>query len=421
MSNVELIAVGTELLLGQLVDTNTAFIAAQLAQVGIDVYATHAVGDNRGRIARAISDAWQRSDGVILTGGLGPTVDDLTKEAICDALGVAAEFHEPSLQTMEAMFAALGRPMRENNRRQAYLPQGSTALPNPHGTAPGVLAFRGDGKFVAALPGVPGEMRPMLLEQLLPRLRQRFALEQMIVTRVLHTVNLGESEIDHRIVDLFERGENPKIAVLAHDALCDVKIMAKAGCAAAAQALIADVEPVLSERLKGFVYGVDEMTLEGAVHKALRQLGSTLAVAESCTGGRIAAALTAVPGASRSFVGAVVAYDNAVKESLLDVDADLLAREGAVSEATVRAMALGVRRRLGSDVGLATTGVAGPDGGTSSKPVGLVWLGLALPGGRVETRELHIPGDRARVASRATIAALGLAWKQLAASLGSPG
>ncbi|HEY5256974.1 MAG TPA: molybdopterin-binding protein, partial [Candidatus Baltobacteraceae bacterium] len=216
MPSVELIAVGTELLLGQLVDTNTSFVAQRLAEAGIDVYGTHAVGDNQTRIAAALRAALARADGVVTTGGLGPTVDDVTKEAACDALGVDAELDGPSLQKMEAFFATLGRTMRENNRKQAMIPRDAYVLANDQGTAPGFVAFGADEKFVACLPGVPDEMKPMLVDRLIPYLRERFALSGGVTTRVLRTVNIAESEIDHRIADLFRASENPKIAVLAH-------------------------------------------------------------------------------------------------------------------------------------------------------------------------------------------------------------
>ena len=333
---VELIAVGTELLLGQLTDTNSVFVAQSLASAGIDVYGTHAVGDNRGRISNAMRAALERVDGVITTGGLGPTVDDLTKEAVCDALGLDVELHEPSLKQMQDFFAQMGREMRENNRKQANVPRGSLVLENPRGTAPGFVAFAPSGKFIACMPGVPREMRPMLTDLLIPFLRERYGITDAIYTRVLHTVNIGESEVDHRIDDLFRAGENPKIAVLAHEGLCDVKLMAKADSEEEAVAMLAPLEAQVRERLAGFVFGADHTSIAGAVHALLQARGATIAVAESCTGGRIAAALTAVPGASRSFLGGVVAYDNAVKVAELGVSEQTLAQCGAVSEETAR-------------------------------------------------------------------------------------
>ena len=412
MASVEIIAVGTEMLLGQLVDTNTAFIAGKLSANGVDVFATHAVGDNRERITSAIRAALERADGVIVTGGLGPTVDDVTKEAICDALGVEPEVHEPSLRAMEEVFVKSGRQMRENNRKQALVPRGAIVLPNREGTAPGFIAIAKDGKFVAATPGVPREMKPMLVEGVLPWLQQRFELSQHIRTRTLHTIAIAESEIDHRIADLFASLENPKIAVLAHQFRCDVKIMAKARSEDEAIALIAPVEHELLRRLDGHIYGVDDQTLPGAIHVLLQQTRRTLAVAESCTGGSIAAALTSVPGSSKSFTGGIVSYDNSVKSDLLGVDPDELARSGAVSEETARQMATGVREKLETSIGLAITGIAGPSGGTHEKPVGLVWLAISEPSG-LRTRRLQLSGDREGIQSRATTAALGFLWETL--------
>ncbi|MFZ0573475.1 MAG: competence/damage-inducible protein A, partial [Candidatus Cybelea sp.] len=372
MPSVEIVAVGTELLLGQLVDTNTPFIASELARAGIDVRATQSVGDNRERIAATVRTSLARSQGVVMTGGLGPTVDDLTREAVCDALDLGTELYEPALRQMEAVFARFGRPMRPNNRKQAELPAGSRPLDNPRGTAPGFIAFASDEKFVACMPGVPREMKPMLREQVVPFLRERFGTHETIVTRIIHTIGLGESEIDHRIADLFASCENPKIAVLAHDFRADVKIMAKAAAAAEADAMIAPLQTEIVRRLEDGVFGYDADTPASAILMLMRSQRRRLAIAESCTGGRIAAALTSVPGSSQSFVGAVVAYDNAVKISQLGVDANTLERNGAVSEEVAREMARGARARLGADVALATTGVAGPDGGTAEKPVGLV-------------------------------------------------
>lgn len=413
MPSVEILAVGTELLLGQLVDTNTPYIASSLAAAGLDVYATHTAGDNRERIADAMRAALQRASGVITSGGLGPTIDDLTKEAACDALGLELEMHEPSLAAMKERFASLGFEMRENNLKQALMPRGAVVLPNPHGSAPGFIALGSGGKFIASMPGVPREMKPMLGEQVIPWLRERFALDAAIHTRVLHTVGIAESEIDHRIDDLFRAMENPKIGVLAHDFRCDVKIMAKARSQEEAQRLIAPVEHEIVKRLSGHIYGVDEQTLSGAVHVLLQQTRRTVSVAESCTGGRLAAALTAVPGSSKSFFGGVVAYDNAVKMRSLGVRDETLQRFGAVSEETALEMARGVRERLGTDFGVSTTGVAGPSGGTAEKPVGLVWFALSGAGVEKTLQRTMPPGDRDSIQARATVAALTLLWKQL--------
>jgi nicotinamide-nucleotide amidase len=410
--SVEIVTVGTEILLGQLIDTNAAHIARALADAGVDVFAKHSVGDNTERLAAMLEGALARADGVVTTGGLGPTVDDLTRDAVARVAGLPLELHEPSLEAIEARFAALGRTMTENNRYQAMLPQGATAFANPHGTAPGFVAVRGDGKFIACMPGVPREMKPMLAESLIPWLRARYALRGGIFTRTLHTVGIPESELDRRIEDLFRALENPKIAMLAHEGRVDVKIMAKAPDASAARELIAPVEAGVRERIGSGIFGVDEETLEGAIVRELGARGTTLGTAESITGGGLADAIVRVPGASAVFRGGIVAYDNAVKAALLGVEAALLAAHGAVSAEVAQAMAEGARVRLGVDIAIATTGIAGPSGGSAEKPVGLVYFGLAAPEETV-VRRLTFPGTRADVRQRAVTTALNLLWRYL--------
>ncbi|HEY3674566.1 MAG TPA: competence/damage-inducible protein A [Candidatus Tumulicola sp.] len=410
---MELIAVGTELLLGQLVDTNTPWIAQQLSATGIDVFGTHAIGDNRERIASVVRDVLTRRDGAILTGGLGPTVDDLTKEAVCDALGLETELYEAALTQMVAVFKSFGRPMPENNRKQAELPRGSRPMVNPNGTAPGFIAFASDGRFVACMPGVPSEMKPMMTAQLLPWLRERFSPKAAIFTRIVHTIGIGESDVDQRIEDLFRSSENPKIAVLAHAGRTDVKIMAKATDRDAAERAIAPLQGEIERRLDGFVYGRDDETLAAAVAASLRGSGLSLATAESCTGGRVAAAITERAGASKTYVGGIVAYDNALKIAALGVPEGLLAKDGAVSQSVVEAMARGACGAFSAGIAVATTGIAGPDGGTADKPVGLVWFAVAAAGGATLSRQVRFRGDRVSVQTRATTYALGLLWRFL--------
>ena len=413
MASVEIVAIGTELLLGQLVDTNTAHIAQAMADNGIDVYASHAVGDNRDRIAQTLRAALERADGIITSGGLGPTIDDLTKEAVCDALGIDASLNEEALAALEERYSAVvGREMPQNNRKQAMMPRGAVMLKNPHGSAPGFVAFDRRRKFIASMPGVPDEMKPMLKNELLPWLIANLGSGEPITTRVLHTLGIAESELDERIADLFSTQVNPKIAVLAHGGRCDIKLMAKAPTLAIAAALLAPLETQIRERVGSVIFGTDAQTLESVILQKLESQNDTLALAESCTGGLIAAALTKVPGASKTFLGAVVAYDNSVKIAQLGISPTDLERHGAVSSEVAASMASGVRERLGSTIGLSVTGIAGPGGGSPSKPVGLVWIGIADKT-EVVTYELNLRGDRSVIRDRASLRALGLLWKRL--------
>jgi nicotinamide-nucleotide amidase len=415
MLSVEIVTIGTELLLGHLVDTNSSHVASALADVGVDVYAKHSVGDNATRLEAMLRDSLDRADGVVTTGGLGPTVDDLTKEAVAAAVGTTLELHEPSVVAIGERFAALGRPgpISANNRRQAILPKGCIVLENPNGTAPGFIALREDGKFVACMPGVPREMKPMLADALIPWLVRRGGLRDAIFTRTLHTVGIPEADLDTRIEPLFRNLRNPKIAVLAHDFKVDVKMMAKASDRAAADALIAPVEAELRERIGSGIFGSDAETLESAILDRLAARGTTLGTAESLTGGAIADAIVRVPGASRVFLGGIVAYDNSVKTHVLDVSEAILAEHGAVSEETALAMARGACVRLGVDLAIATTGIAGPTGATPGKPVGLVYVAISGRDGNETVRKLTLPGGRDDVRRRTTIAALNLLWRYL--------
>jgi nicotinamide-nucleotide amidase len=408
------VTIGTELLLGHQVDTNAAHIARALSEHGIDVFAHHSVGDNVERCAVMLNDVLDRAGGAIATGGLGPTVDDVTREAVARVVGTELEMHEPSLRAMEERFTRLGRVMSENNRRQALIPRGGIVLENPHGTAPGFIAFRADGGFVACMPGVPAEMKPMLAERLLPWLVERCGARGAIYTRTLHTAGVSESELDRRIETLFRSSENPKIAMLAHRDRVDVKIMAKAEDSTQAQALIAPLEAQLRERIGADVYGVDGETLASVLVRSFTERGLTVGVAESLTGGGIADALVSVPGASACFRGGITAYDNTVKTSLLGVEEAILREQGAVSAETAAAMARGARERLGVDFAVAATGVAGPTGATPGKPVGLVWFGLAFPNGAVDTQCMRFPGERGDVRQRAITHALRLLRQALA-------
>ena len=413
--NVEIVAIGTEILLGHLVDTNSAYIARTLSESGIDVYQKHAVGDNAVRLKAMLRGALDRADGVITTGGLGPTVDDLTKEAVASAVGTTLVLHEPSLRAIEERMRSFGRtgPLAENNVRQAILPAGCVVMDNPLGTAPGFITVPDDGTFVACMPGVPSEMKPMLANHLIPWIVRRYGIAEAIYTRTLHTVGISESLLDTKIESLFRTLENPKIAMLAHSGKVDVKLMAKAPDRSAADALIAPVEADVRARIGAGIFGVDDETLESALVARLTASHTTLSTAESLTGGSLADAIVRVAGASAIFLGGIVAYDNAVKSALLDVDDALLRAHGAVSEEVARAMALGACRRIGTDLALATTGIAGPGGATAEKPVGLVYVALGTARGDTIVRRLTLPGNRDDVRRRATLSALDLLWRYL--------
>ncbi len=410
MATAEIITIGTELLLGQLVDTNTAVIASALAEAGIDVFRETSVGDNEGRIAQAIGEALARADAVICAGGLGPTVDDLTREAVAAATGTQLELDRGALGDLSAWFASVGRRMSPNNARQAMFPRGATVLENPKGTAPG-FALETGRKIIVVMPGPPREMEPMLRDLVVPMLTRRFGLQSVIVTRVLRTVGISESELDARIADLFRSGVNPSIAVLAHLGQVDVKLTAKATTREAAHALIDQLEPEIRRHLGEHIFSSDGGTLPATLGSLLRERGWSIATAESCTGGLLGEMITSVAGSSDYYRGGVISYSNEAKTGLLDVAPELIERHGAVSEEVAAAMAIGAKAAFRSTLALSITGVAGPGGGTKDKPVGLVYVALANGAESVEVKRLHIPGDREAIRHRASLSALTLAWR----------
>ena len=397
----EVVAVGTELLLGQVVDTNSAWIGEQLALAGIDSHFQTKVGDNQARIVAAIRAALARSDAVVVCGGLGPTQDDITREALAEVLAVALERDEEMVSKIAAMFGARGREMAANNARQADRPAGATFIPQTRGTAPGLICpVAPDGQVVYAVPGVPYEMEEMMQRAVIPDLRTRAGEQSVIMSRVLRTWGLAESSLAELISARVDVQTNPTIAFLASGIEgIKVRITAKAPDDASAAALLAAEEAELRRLLGDIVFGVDEETMEHAVGSLLVSGGLTLGVAESLTGGLIAARLTAVPGASEWFRGSVVSYATEVKFSVLGVP------EGpVVTEAAARAMAAGATRSLGADAGLAVTGVAGPTA-QEDQPVGTVHFAAAVDG-VTTSGSARLPGDRERVRQFATITAL---------------
>ena len=409
----ELLTIGTELLLGQIVDTNASWIAQRLAEEGIDLYYKTTVGDNAGRIEAALRQALGRADVIITTGGLGPTEDDLTRDVVAAVLERPLHLDPAVLAHIERRFAHRKIPMTENNRKQAMVPEGAEVLHNPNGTAPG-LFLQDRGRCVACLPGVPAEMKPMLAEQVIPRIRESFGIRSRIVSRVLKTCGISESKLDHAIGDYFREMQNPTIGVLAHAGEIHVRLTCKGEDPAMITRMLDDLEAKIRERLGPLIFGRDDEKLEALVGQLLRGRKATLAVAESCTGGLLASRLTDISGSSDYFERGMVTYSTAAKEEILGVPAEILRESGAVSLPVVRAMAESVRRRSGTTFGLAITGIAGPTGGTPGKPVGLVYIALAWEGGDL-AREDRFHGGRELIKYRATQMALEMLRRHLLA------
>ena len=393
-AGVEILCVGTELLLGDIVNGNARWISQRLAALGLPHYRQTVVGDNPERLAAAAREAATRSRVLITTGGLGPTPDDLTTESLAAAFQTPLREHPELWNEIQAKLSSGGRSVAPCNRRQASLPEGAEVLPNPLGSAPGMIWSPQPGFTILTFPGVPSEMRAMFKETAEPWLQQNGGAVGIFVSRVLRFSGIGESNLAEQVADLFE-GSNPTVAPYA--SLGDVKLRLTA-CAASsveAEALLNPVEADLRQRTGVLCYGRDDDSLASVVLEQLCRLQQNLAVAESCTGGGIGAALTAVPGSSVAFAGGVIAYSNAVKQGQLGVPLDLLERHGAVSNEVVRAMAEGVRDRLETDWGLAVSGIAGPGGGSPEKPVGLVHVAVAGPDG-CEAAELRFGERRGR-------------------------
>lgn len=407
----EVVAIGTELLLGQIVDTNSAWIGEQLALNGINCRFQTKVGDNVDRIVAAINVALDRSDAVICCGGLGPTQDDLTRQALAAVMGVELTFDEDRADLIRWMFRGRNRRMPDNNLTQAYRPAGSEFLETQPGTAPGLRCpIAGDAKVVYAVPGVPWEMQQMVSVEIIPDLQRRSGVTSVLRSRTLRTWGESESGLAERlaarIAELDELG-NPTLAFLASGAEgLKVRITAAAPTADEAEELLATEEQLLRGLIGDFVFGLDDQSMEAVVLAALRERHLTLAVAESLTGGLLGARLSAVSGASDVFVGGVIAYTAQVKREQLGVP------DGpVVSEQTAAAMALGVRQRLGADVGLAVTGVAGPTE-SEGRAVGTVCFGVAL-GDDVSTFELRLPGNRQAVRELTVISVLDALRRRL--------
>jgi len=404
IKSASIVSIGNEVLSGRTVDTNAAHIGRQLRLVGVPVVASHTVADRREVIVRTLELAAGEADIVIVTGGLGPTDDDLTRQAFGDYLGCELKLHDDLLETIKARFVAYGVEMPQRNRIQACIPEAAEAIVNEWGTAPGIAAERG-GKLLFALPGVPREMKKMLEASVLPRLRQ-LAQGQAVAVQRLKCFGAGESTIAEMLGDAMDRDRNPLVNCTARIGVITLEIVATAASQGQAEALVADEETRLRTLLGEVIYGTAEQTLAEVVGLRLAEMGRTLALAESCTGGLVAKLITDIPGASTYFGRGWVTYSNEAKVAELGVPADLIAAHGAVSAEVAAAMAQGARRRAQADVAIGITGIAGPGGATEQKPLGLVYISVDDADGTITSRHVLFSQERSFVRLRAAQTAL---------------
>lgn len=408
---VEILSVGTELLLGNIANTDAQTLSQGLSELGLNVYYHTVVGDNPQRAREAVAIAKKRADIIITTGGLGPTCDDLTKNVLAEAFGKKLVFDEPSAERIRSYFAKTKRPMTDNNLQQAMLPEGCTVLANDWGTAPG-CAFQAEGVHVIMLPGPPSECRPMFQYRAKPYLQS--LSEGVIASHTLKLFGIGESAMEAQLRDQMNAMSNPTLAPYAKEGECELRVTAKAPTDAEAQALLKPTVEQVKALFGSKVYGVDVSSLEEVVEGLLREKGMTIGVAESCTGGLMAKRLTDVAGASQVFLGGIVSYTNQVKAGMLHVPQHLLDQFGAVSPEVALAMAEGARKALGCDIALATTGVAGPDKDDWDNEVGTMFVAIAAPDG-THVRPLHLGGRpvRGRLRTQTAHHALDLARRWL--------
>lgn len=400
----EIIAVGTELLLGEIVNTDSQFLAHELSKLGIDVFYQTVVGDNETRLKQTIQTALSRSDLIITSGGLGPTHDDITKETLAAAMGVEMELDEDCMRDMKAYFERLNRPMARVNEKQSIMPIGCIVLKNNNGTAPGGIIEK-DGKTAIFLPGPPNEIVPMYKESVEPYLAAKS--EEILFSKTLHIIGIGESNVEEKLSDFMKSSVNPTVAPYAKTDEVTLRITAKCRNEAEAAKLIAPAEEKIRTVLGSAVYGADGDTIFLAVCDLLKKKNLKIAFAESCTGGMLAEKLTDVPGASAVLEQSYVTYSVAAKRDLLGVSEVALSEFGTVSEQTARAMAEGVKRRSGADIGVSVTGVAGPDSDEKGNPAGLVYVGVAGEDG-TEVKKFNFAGNRERIRTRACVNAYAM-------------
>ncbi|MGG1574364.1 competence/damage-inducible protein A [Fictibacillus sp. NRS-1165] len=398
--NAEIIAVGSELLLGQIANTNAKFISSELADLGINVFYHSVVGDNPRRLESVIRTAQSRSDLLIFTGGLGPTKDDLTKETIASVLGRALVYDQEAMDHIEMYFKRTGRAMTENNRKQALVLEGCEVLPNRHGMAPG-MALNTDGLTYILLPGPPKEMQPMFTHFAAPYLSGRLPGKEPIVSRVLRFFGIGESLLEATLEDIIDEQSNPTVAPLAGNHEVTLRLSAKFKDVKTAEEQLDVLEGKIRERVGKYLYGYGDDTLHKAAAEVLKERKLSVSSAESLTGGWFGKQLTDLPGSSEIFKGSVVCYTNEIKEQILGVSHEVLSSEGAVSEGCAKQMAENVRRLTGSNIGISFTGVAGP-GPSENKDAGTVYIGLADSSG-TEVFPLSLSGSRTSVRERSVL------------------
>ncbi|MED3724936.1 competence/damage-inducible protein A [Priestia filamentosa] len=396
--NAEIIGVGSELLLGQIANTNAQFLSKQLASLGVNVYYHTVVGDNPKRLETAIEAAKERADLLIFTGGLGPTKDDLTKETVAKSLGRSLVSHEESLASIKDYFVKTKRVMTPNNEKQALVVEGSDVLLNDHGMAPGMY-IEADGKTYIMLPGPPKEMKPMFENYAKPHILDRLGVKDQIISRVLRFFAIGESQLETEIEDLLEAQSNPTIAPLAGDGEVTLRLTAKHETEEGALALLKEIEDKIQERVGEYFYGYDQTTLFSEALKKLGEKNWTLASAESLTGGLFSERMTSISGSGEHMRGSIVTYHDNIKEHVLGVDTDVLQKHGAISEQCARQMAEKIKEKFNTSVGISFTGVAGPNT-AEGHPVGHVFVGLAIEGKETVVHELNLQGTREGIRKR---------------------
>ena len=414
--NVEIVSIGEELLLGDTTDTNASWLARRLGEVGAKVARVTVCGDVHEEMVEVISAAARRASVVVCTGGLGPTEDDRTRFAVAQVAGAQLELHDDLVEHIKRIFACFGRTMPEKNVVQAMIPKGATVLPNARGTAAG-FAVDVAGTLVACLPGVPHEMKAMVRTRLLSMIGPNADAGKVRRSRHLHCFGLGESSVNGKIADLMTSGQDPAVGLTVDAGVITVRITAR-GAQSEVEASLARMEKRIVARLGNCIYGRDGQSLQEVVGEMLMSAGKTIALAESCTAGLIASRLGEIPGISASLLECVVTYSNDAKSRRLDVDPKLIDAHGAVSAEVASAMAQGVRKTSGADLGLSVTGIAGPTGGSDEKPVGLVYLGLA-DASTLRTEKLLLHGERNQIRDRASSWALNLLRLSLSNAVGS--